>query len=67
MIQDAGVPAIFAENVSNNSLMETIAAEAGVELAPPLYTAALGEPGGEAGTYIDMMTWNTATIVAALS
>jgi ABC-type Zn uptake system ZnuABC Zn-binding protein ZnuA len=67
VIQDAGVPAIFAENVSNNGLMETIAAEAGVELAPPLYTDALGEPGGEAGTYIDMMTWNTATIVEALS
>jgi ABC-type Zn uptake system ZnuABC Zn-binding protein ZnuA len=67
VIQDSGVPAIFAENVSNNGLMETIAAEAGVELAPPLYTDALGEPGGEAGTYIDMMTWNTATIVEALS
>jgi ABC-type Zn uptake system ZnuABC Zn-binding protein ZnuA len=66
-IEEAGVPAIFAENVSNNGLMETIAAEAGVELAPPLYTDALGEPGGEAGTYIDMMTWNTATIVEALS
>ncbi len=67
VIQDAGVPAIFAENVSNSGLMETIAAEAGVELAPPLHTDALGEPGGEAGTYIDMMTVNTATIVEALS
>lgn len=66
-IEDSGVPAIFAENVSNSGLMETIAAEAGVDLAPPLYTDALGEPGGEAGTYIDMMTWNTATIVTALS
>ena len=34
-IEEAGVPAIFAENVANPDLMESIAAEAGVELAPP--------------------------------
>jgi ABC-type Zn uptake system ZnuABC Zn-binding protein ZnuA len=65
-IQDEGVPAIFAENVSNNDLMQTIADEAGVTLAPPLYTDALGEPGSEGETYIAMMTANTDTIVTAL-
>ncbi|MDQ3443483.1 MAG: zinc ABC transporter substrate-binding protein, partial [Chloroflexota bacterium] len=34
-IQEQEVPAIFAENVSNNDLMQTIADEAGVTLAPP--------------------------------
>lgn len=66
-IQTSGVPAIFADNVSSNSLMESIAAEAGVELAPPLYTDALGEPGSDGATYIDMMTTNTRIIVDALS
>ena len=65
-IQATGVKAIFADNVSSNSLMESIAAEAGVELAPPLYTDALGEPGSDGATYIDMMTTNTNVIVDAL-
>lgn len=65
-IQAEGVPAIFAENIANDDLMQTIADEAGVALAPPLYTDALGEPGSDGETYIAMMTSNTATIVAAL-
>jgi zinc/manganese transport system substrate-binding protein len=65
-IESAGVPAIFAENVSNPDLMQAIADEAGVTLAPPLYTDALGEPGSEGGTYVAMMRYNTTTIVTAL-
>jgi ABC-type Zn uptake system ZnuABC Zn-binding protein ZnuA len=66
-IQDAGVPAIFAENISNSDLMEVIAEEAGVDLAPPLYTDALGEPGSDGDTYIRMMEYNTTTIATALA
>ena len=66
-IEEAGVPAIFAENVANPDLMESIAAEAGVELAPPLYTDALGPPGSPGETYIGMMQSNVTTIVNALS
>jgi ABC-type Zn uptake system ZnuABC Zn-binding protein ZnuA len=65
-IDAAGVPAIFAENVVNPDLMQSIADEAGVELAPSLYTDALGEPGSDGDTYITMMTYNTDTIVTAL-
>lgn len=65
-IQSEGVPAIFAENIANDDLMQTIADEAGVTLAPTLYTDALGEPGSDGDTYIAMMTYNTDTIVAAL-
>lgn len=65
-ISEAGVPAIFAENVSNPDLMDSIAAEAGVTLAPPLYTDALGAPGSPGATYDGMMRSNTATIVEAL-
>jgi zinc/manganese transport system substrate-binding protein len=66
-IEAAGVPAIFAENVVNPALMQSIADEAGVTLAPTLYTDALGEEGSPGDTYIGMMTYNTDTIVAALS
>lgn len=66
VIEDSGVPAIFAENTVNPDLMQSIADEAGVELAPTLYTDALGEDGSDGDTYIGMMTFNTDTIVAAL-
>ena len=65
-IESAGVPAIFAENVANPDLMAALAAEAGVTLAPPLYTDALGPPGSPGETYEGMMRSNVATIVAAL-
>lgn len=66
-IQETGVPAIFPENVSNEAVMERIASESGAKLAPPLYTDALGDPGGEAGTYVEMLRYNSQTISEALS
>lgn len=65
-IEASGVPAIFAENVSNSSVMENIAAEAGVELAPTLYTDALGKPGTEGSTYVRMVRYNVSTMSEAL-
>jgi ABC-type Zn uptake system ZnuABC Zn-binding protein ZnuA len=66
-IQETGVPAIFAENISNPELMDSIAAEAGVVLAPSLYSDALGAPGTPGDTYDGMMRSNVETIVQALS
>ncbi|MFN8594498.1 MAG: zinc ABC transporter substrate-binding protein [Thermomicrobiales bacterium] len=66
-IAAAGVPAIFAENVSNPDLMNSIAAEAGVVLAPPLYSDALGPAGSPGDTYDGMIRSNVTTIVSALS
>jgi zinc/manganese transport system substrate-binding protein len=66
-IKAAGVPAIFAENVSDSNLIDTIAREAGVQLAPALYTDALGETGSTGATYLEMMRFNTTTIVTALA
>lgn len=65
-IEASGVPAIFAENVSNPAFMEGIASEAGVELAPALYTDALGGPGSEGGTYVGMVRYNVSTMSEAL-
>ena len=65
-IAATGVPAIFAENVANPDLMASIAAEAGVALAPALYTDALGPAGSPGETYVGMMQSNVATIVGAL-
>ena len=65
-IKAARVPAIFAENVHNPRLMERLAREAGVKLAPPLYTDALGKPGSAGDTYEKMIRHNVSTIVDAL-
>ena len=65
-IERSGVPAIFADNVSDAGVMEGIASEAGVELAPPLYTDALGEPRSEGGTYVGMVRYNVSTMSEAL-
>ena len=65
-IKATGVPAIFAENVESQDLMNQIARDAGVTLAPPLYTDALSKSDGPAATYIALMTYNATTIVTAL-
>jgi len=65
-IKAAKVPAIFAENVHNPKLMERLAKEAGVKVAPPLFTDALGKPGSEGDTYEKMMRYNVSTIMDAL-
>ncbi len=65
-VKAAKVPAIFAENVHNPRLMERLAEEAGVKLAPPLFTDALGTPGSEGDTYEKMVRYNVTTIVEAL-
>jgi len=65
-VRAAKVPAIFAENVHNPKLMERLAKEAGVRLAPPLFTDALGKPGSDGDTYEKMVQHNVTTIVDAL-
>lgn len=66
-IRAAGVPAVFGENVAANGLLSQVAAEAGVEVVASLFTDALGPAGSAAATYLDMMRYNTSTIVAALA
>jgi len=66
-IKASGVPAIFVENMSNPKVMQQIAQEAGVAIAPPLYTDALGDANSAGATYIGMMRYNVRTIVTALT
>jgi len=66
-VRSVGVPAVFAENVSSNSLLNQIAAEAGIAVVASLYTDALGPPGSDSDTYLKMMQYNVATIVRELS
>jgi zinc/manganese transport system substrate-binding protein len=67
LIEDEGVPAIFANETSSNQLVETLSAEVGDVEVVTLYSESLGEAGSEGGTYLDMVRANATRISAALS
>jgi ABC-type Zn uptake system ZnuABC Zn-binding protein ZnuA len=60
------VPAIFVENVAADRPARALAEAAGVRVAPPLYTDALGASGTPGDTYIKMMKYDARVIVEAL-
>lgn len=60
-------PAVFLENVSDPRLIERIARETGAKVGGALYSDALSQPGGPAGTYIDMVRHNISELTKALA
>ena len=65
-IRESAVPTIFIENMSNSSLIDNVATEAGVTIAPALYTDALGSADSDGATYLNMMRYNVTTMKTAL-
>ena len=65
-IDREGVRAVFTEKSNSEQLARRIADGTGARYAGGLYTGSLGAPGGEAGTYLDLMRHNVETIVGAL-
>lgn len=65
-IRDSAVPTIFIENMSNSALIDNVATEAGVTIAPALYTDALGSADSDGATYLNMMRYNVTTMKTAL-
>ena len=66
VIREHDVQAIFGESTTSDKILQVIAAETGVEIAP-LYTDSLSPADGPAATYLEYMRYNFATIVEALS
>lgn len=67
-IREEGVRAIFAENTTNATLAEAVAAEVGDSVViATLYTDALSAADGAAPTYLDYLRFNAQTIAAALA
>ncbi|MBM3664843.1 MAG: zinc ABC transporter substrate-binding protein [Actinobacteria bacterium] len=62
-----GVKAIFVENIGGTNVIDRLAREAGVQVAPPLYTDALGAEGSDGATYLGMMRSNAKSITSGLS
>jgi zinc/manganese transport system substrate-binding protein len=66
-IKAAKVPVVFAENFETNKLIKQLAKDAGVRLAPELYSDALGKADSPGGTFDKMIRHNVTTIVTELS
>jgi len=65
-VREDKAAAIFVENITNSRLVEQIASETGIKVGGTLFSDALSEPDGPAGTYIDMMRHNITTIRGAI-
>ncbi|MGO4707407.1 metal ABC transporter substrate-binding protein [Microvirga sp. 2MCAF38] len=61
------ITAIFVENISDPRLMDRIAKETGAKIGEPVFSDALSDASGPAGTYIDMMRHNIRAFSTALS
>ena len=67
-IEKAGVTTIFADSSQPDRLVQVLADEASIDVdVVALFTESLGEPGGGAGTYLQMMRSNTELIATGLS
>jgi zinc/manganese transport system substrate-binding protein len=65
-IKKEKITAIFVENISGARLLDRIAKETDARVGGTLYSDALSEPSGPAATYVDMMRYNTKTMVDTL-
>ncbi len=66
-VREDKASAIFVENITNQRLIEQIAAETGITVGGTLYSDALSDADGPASTYIDMMRHNVSTIKGAVT
>lgn len=64
-VRELSVPAVFVSHTTTSPLVEQVARDTGVEVVR-LYVGALSGPTGPAPTYLDLMRYNVAAIVAAL-
>lgn len=67
IIQDSGIPSVFIETTVNPKLLQQIATDNNIEIGGKLYSDSIGDKESPAPTYLDMLKYNTATIVGALS
>jgi ABC-type Zn uptake system ZnuABC Zn-binding protein ZnuA len=64
-MRSLGVKAIFVSVTLSSTLAQRVAEDTAVKLVP-LYVGALGEEGGEAATYLELMRYDVGKIVEAL-
>ena len=67
VISENSVPAVFIETTVNPKLLKQIASDNQVAIGGALYSDSIGDKDSPAPTYLDMLKYNTKTIVDALS
>ena len=67
VIKSSGVPAVFIETTVNPKLLAQIAEDNGVKIGGKLFSDSLGDKDSDAPTYVDMLKFNTQSIVNALT
>lgn len=67
IIRKNKVPAVFIESTVNPKLLEQIATDNQVRIGGKLYSDSIGGVDSPAPSYLDMLKYNTDTIMAALS
>ncbi len=66
VIRESNVPAAFIESTINPKLLQQLATDNNISIGGKLYADSIGDEESEASTYIDMMKYNTDTIVESL-
>ena len=61
------VPAVFCESTVSDRPMQQVAESSGAAFGGTLYVDSLSEPDGPVPSYLDLLTYDADTIVAALS
>jgi len=67
LIVESKVPSVFIETTVNPKLIRQIADDTGARIGGSLYSDSLGDDDSPASTYLEMLRFNTRTIVNALS
>jgi zinc/manganese transport system substrate-binding protein len=66
-IRDQNVKALFVENINSPRLLERIASETNAVIGGRLYSDALSDVDGPAGTYLKMMQHNISSLITAFN
>lgn len=67
VIRESGVPAVFVESTINPKMLNRIAKDNDIVVGGSLFSDSIGDEKSAAPTYLEMLRYNTNTIVAALS
>jgi len=67
VIKASKVPAVFIETTVNPKLLQQLATDNDIEIGGLLYSDSIGDKDSPAPTYLEMLRYNTKTIVDALS
>lgn len=67
VIRESGVPAVFVETTINPKMLNRIAKDNDIVVGGSLFSDSIGDENSAAPTYLEMLRYNTNTIVAALS